>query len=100
MLEHIEDLDSIFRKVSEVISEGGYVYIGELHPFKQYAGSKARFDTAAGTQEVTCFTHHISDFIMSATKHGFAIEALREYFDQEEKAGIPRILSLLLKKNC
>jgi len=48
VLEHIENLEDIFRKASQVISPGGYVYIGELHPFKQYSGSKARFETEEG----------------------------------------------------
>jgi ubiquinone/menaquinone biosynthesis C-methylase UbiE len=45
VLEHIQDLDPIFFRISKVITKGGYLYIGELHPFKQYAGSKARFET-------------------------------------------------------
>src|SRR4051812_45191966 len=45
ILEHIENLDPVFYEVSQALIPGGHVYIGELHPFKQYAGSKARFDT-------------------------------------------------------
>jgi ubiquinone/menaquinone biosynthesis C-methylase UbiE len=44
VLEHIQNLDAVFEKVSGVLQSGGYVYIGELHPFKQYTGSKARFE--------------------------------------------------------
>ena len=55
MLEHIEDLDAVFQKLAKVSDTGTRVYIGELHPFKQYAGSKARFETETGTQVVTCF---------------------------------------------
>ena len=47
VLEHIEDIESVFRKASQKIKKGGYLYLGELHPFKQYAGSKARFETEA-----------------------------------------------------
>ena len=50
VLEHIEQLDFIFEKVAKALQPGGYVYIGELHPFKQYAGSKARFETEEGVQ--------------------------------------------------
>ena len=59
VLEHIESLDMIFQKLNEVVNSNGIIYIGELHPFKQYSGSKARLETADGLQEVTCFTHHI-----------------------------------------
>jgi ubiquinone/menaquinone biosynthesis C-methylase UbiE len=98
MLEHIEDLDQVFAKVAKVIKPGGYVYIGELHPFKQYSGSKARFDTDEGQQVVTCFNHHVSDFVQSAAGHGLKIEKLDEYFDDDDRSTIPRILTLLLRK--
>jgi ubiquinone/menaquinone biosynthesis C-methylase UbiE len=98
VLEHIENLDNIFRKVSEVVISGGHVYIGELHPFKQYTGSKARFDTDNGQQIVTCFNHHISDFIQSAIRYGIEIEDVNEYFDEEDRSAIPRVLTMLMKK--
>lgn len=99
VLEHIENLDPVFVKVSKVLSKDGHVYIGELHPFKQYSGSKARFETDEGLQIVTCFDHHISDFIFTAKKYDFEIEDVKEYFDNNDRTSIPRILSLLLKKS-
>jgi predicted TPR repeat methyltransferase len=98
ILEHIENLENIFCKVEKVTLSGSHVYIGELHPYKQYSGSKARFETEHGQQTVTCFTHNISDFTSAAAKYGFEILALREYFDDNNKASVPRILTLLLKK--
>jgi ubiquinone/menaquinone biosynthesis C-methylase UbiE len=81
VLEHIEDLEDILSKVSKSTTPNGYVYIGELHPFKQYGGTKARFDTEAGQQVVTCFNHNISDFTQSAKNNGFSImEVNRGYY--------------------
>jgi ubiquinone/menaquinone biosynthesis C-methylase UbiE len=97
VLEHIENLVPVFEKVSKLITRGGYVYIGELHPFKQYAGSKARFTTAQGEQVVSCFNHHISDFTQAAKKYGFTVMHINEYFDEGDRNTIPRILSILLK---
>jgi hypothetical protein len=97
VLEHIGDLDEIFRKASAVLSNGGHIYVGELHPFKQYTGSKARFETAQGTAVVECYIHHISDFLGPAAKHGLRILTLEEYFDEDDRS-IPRILTLVLKK--
>ena len=68
VLEHIENLEHVFKEVFKRLIPGGYVYIGELHPFKQYSGSKARFETGSGVQVVQCFDHHISDFIRAAKK--------------------------------
>jgi ubiquinone/menaquinone biosynthesis C-methylase UbiE len=98
VLEHIEELDHVFRETSRSLLPGGYVYIGELHPFKQYSGSKARFDTEAGRQIVECFTHHLSDFTGAAKTHGLAPVSITEYFDGDDRKEIPRILALLLRK--
>ncbi|GEO11645.1 class I SAM-dependent DNA methyltransferase [Segetibacter aerophilus] len=98
VLEHIENLDPIFQEVSNALVQGGHVYIGELHPFKQYAGSKARFDTEDGTQVVECFNHHISDFANAAKRHGLILENIDEYFDNDNREELPRILMLLFKK--
>jgi ubiquinone/menaquinone biosynthesis C-methylase UbiE len=98
VLEHIEDLTAIFKKVADALSPNGHVYIAELHPFKQYSGSKARFETAAGTQVVTCFTHHVSDFVIAAKQAGLELVGLEEYFDDQDRNQIPRILQLLFKK--
>lgn len=97
VLEHIQNLEPIFQKASKLIAENGYVYIGELHPFKQYTGTKARYDTEEGQQIVTCFNHHVSDFTQAAHTSGFTIMQIEEYFDEGNRSTVPRILSILLK---
>jgi ubiquinone/menaquinone biosynthesis C-methylase UbiE len=98
VLEHIHNLDHIFKETAQSLKPGGYVYIGELHPFKQYTGSKARFDTENGLQVVECFNHHVSDFIRAAKKYGLVLVDINEYFDDDNRNEIPRILTILLKK--
>ena len=98
VLEHIEHLDPIFKEVSKKLNQGGYVYIGELHPFKQYTGSKARFETEEGLHIVQCYNHNISDFVQGAGKHGLRLVDLNEYFDDHDRSSIPRILTLLFQK--
>lgn len=98
VLEHIENLDHVFKEAYKKLSERGFIYIGELHPFKQYSGSKARFETEEGLQIVQCYNHNISDFIESARKYGLNLVDLDEYFDNDDKTSIPRILTLLLQK--
>jgi 2-polyprenyl-3-methyl-5-hydroxy-6-metoxy-1,4-benzoquinol methylase len=95
VLEHIEDLASLFKRMAAVLKPGALVYIGELHPFKQYGGSKARFETAEGTEYVTCYTHHVSDFTGAAQAAGLQLLQLREYFDEGNREAPPRILALL-----
>jgi ubiquinone/menaquinone biosynthesis C-methylase UbiE len=98
VLEHIENLEEIFKKIAEVTHVGSYIYVGELHPFKQYAGTKARFETEEGLQIVTCFNHNLSDFTQAAKRSGFEIVNVNEYFDDNDRTNIPRILTLLFKR--
>src|ERR1700754_1067543 len=98
VLEHIADLAPIFSKVAASLKPGGYVYIGELHPYKQYSGSKARFETPEGTQVVDCFNHHVSDFTELPRQYGLAPVLVNEYFDEDDRSGVPRILTVVLQK--
>jgi ubiquinone/menaquinone biosynthesis C-methylase UbiE len=98
ILEHIEHLEPIFAKTVDALKQAGYVYIGELHPFKQYSGTKARFETEEGLKIVTCFNHHISDFTQLAHKFGLEIVDVNEFFDDGDKTTLPRILTILLRK--
>jgi len=51
-LEHIKNLDFIFNQAYLKLKPDGKFFICELHPFKQYTGSKAKFDTEGGTEEL------------------------------------------------
>lgn len=98
VLEHIENLEHIFKEAAEVINPGGYIYIGELHPYKQYLGTKARFETEKVIEVLTCFNHNISDFIIPAKKCGFDIMDINEFFDNNNRTEIPRIIVLVFRK--
>lgn len=98
ILEHIEDLSFIFSEAAKVLNSGGYFYVCELHPFKQYTGSKARFETTEGLQVLQCFTHHLSDYIEAALKAGFTISDLQEWFDEEDRGASPRLVAFLFQK--
>jgi len=97
-LEHIENIDFVFSEANRVLRAGGKFYFGELHPFKQYQGSKARFETGAGVFELECFVHHVSEFFAAAKNSGFDCLELREWFDDDDKAQIPRLLTMVLEK--
>lgn len=93
-LEHIENINFVFAQAAKVLRTGGLFYIGELHPFKQYQGSKARFDTGAGVFELECFVHHVSEFFAAAKTNDFELSNLREWFDDDDKSSIPRLLTM------
>lgn len=95
VLEHIEDLGHIFAEAAKTLKPAGTFYVCELHPFKQYSGSKARFETAGETKVLDCYTHHISDYLTAANANGFRAERLDEWFDDGDRTSVPRLVSFL-----
>ena len=96
-LEHIENIDFVFGQSRRVLRSGGKFYFGELHPFKQYQGSKARFETDSGTFELECFVHHISEFFEVAVKNNFETLELKEWFDEDDQSAVPRLLTMIFR---
>lgn len=98
VLEHIEHLDHIFAQAFDKLKTGGKFFICELHPFKQYAGSKARYETENGTEELEVYIHHFSDFIQHAEANGFTLLTANEWFDNDDRTTIPRLASFVFEK--
>ena len=95
VLEHIEDLSHIFSEAARVMQQNGRFLINELHPFKQYQGTKARFESKNETIEVDAFVHHISDFTNAATASGLKLLQLSEYWHAEDQNKPPRLISFI-----
>ncbi|NEU09274.1 class I SAM-dependent methyltransferase [Flavihumibacter sp. R14] len=98
VLEHIEDLDFIFRQAEVSLSAGGQFYICELHPFRQLRGSRARFEHEGDTHHLEYFVHHISDYLSVAIANGFTCSGLQEWFDEDNRNEIPRLVSYQFHK--
>jgi malonyl-CoA O-methyltransferase len=99
VLEHIEDLSHIFAETSRTLRQNGIFLLNELHPFKQYGGSKARFEMKSGIIEVEAFVHHISDFIHAAESNGLRLIKFNEYWHEEDEGKPPRLISFIFEKN-
>jgi len=98
VLEHIRDLNLIFKKASEVLKDNGQFYICELHPFKQYSGSKAKFNDGTTIQELEVYTHHITDYTDAAIQNGFDLLQIKECFDLNKNEGVPRLINFIFSK--
>jgi ubiquinone/menaquinone biosynthesis C-methylase UbiE len=98
-LEHIENLDTIFTQANKKLKTDGLFFICELHPFKQYLGSKARFETANGIVELDTFIHHTAAYLQTAKRNNFKLLELKEWFDEDNKRKIPRLISFMFQKN-
>ena len=98
VLEHIRDLSHIFSEAARVLEMGGKFFVNELHPFRQYRGTKARFERADSTVEVEAFIHHISDFTNAAAVNSLKMVALNEYWHEADAGKPPRLVSFLFEK--
>ena len=97
-LEHIENLDHIFLQANLKLKKNGLFFISELHPFKQYSGSKAKYETENGIKELEVYIHDISEYIDTAKNNGFKLIELKEWFDESSENEIPRLISFVFKK--
>ena len=98
VLEHIEDLSFIFSEAVRVLQEQGRFIINELHPFRQYEGKKARFDTGERETEIPAFVHNISDFLNTAATNGLRLVKLNEWWHEQDQGKPPRIISFIFEK--
>jgi malonyl-CoA O-methyltransferase len=98
VLEHIKDLNHIFAQAARVLRRGGQLLINELHPFKQYGGTKARFERGADIVEVDVFIHHISEFIHSAEINGLKLLKFDEVWHADDTGKPPRLVSFVFGK--
>jgi malonyl-CoA O-methyltransferase len=99
ILEHVEALGFVFEQARNILSAGGRFYVCELHPFKQYEGSKARFETEDGLQVTECFQHHMTDYTKAAIENAFSIERIDEWFDGADRTKTPRLISFVFRKD-
>ena len=97
-LEHIKNLDHIFKEANRTLKKDGLFFISELHPFKQYTGSQARYETDEGLQKVDAYIHHISEYLTDAEKSNFTLLEIKEWFDQQSDHQIPRLISFVFQK--
>lgn len=98
ILEHVQNLNPVFAEAARVLKPNGYFFVSELHPCKQYQGSKARFELNEDTVSPDCFTHHVSDFFNAAQSAGLLCTELKEWFDGHNREGFPRLISFLFRK--
>ena len=98
VLEHVEDLHFIFGEGARVLIAGGGLFVCELHPFRQYQGTKARFQQAEATTQIPAFLHHITDFLGAAESHQLKLDTLKEWWHEEDEGKPPRLISFMFAK--
>ncbi len=98
VLEHIADLHWIFAEAARTLRSSGHLFVCELHPFKQYLGSKATFQRDEARVELPAFVHHISEFLDAAAGAGFTLASLKEWWHADDHQTPPRLVSFMFAK--
>jgi SAM-dependent methyltransferase len=95
VLEHVEQLAPVFAEAARCLVPGGIFHLSELHPFRQYEGTQARFvDVDDATVRVPAFVHHVSDFLDAASRAGLRLVDFREWWHADDQKRPPRLLTL------
>ncbi len=98
VLEHVEDLFSIFAEASRVVAKDGRLFVCEFHPFRQYQGTKANYQRGQAKTEIPAFVHHLSDYTAAAESNGLALASVREWWHAEDQGKPPRLVSFDFRK--
>jgi len=98
VLEHIENIDFVFEQVANTLEAGRHFYLCELHPYKQLQASRARFEHEGELIQLEYFIHHISDYYSAAQKNGLQCVQLEEWFDDNDRTALPRLVSFVFTK--
>ena len=99
VLEHVRDLSFIFSEAARVLLKGGQFFVCELHPFRQYGGTVARFQRAE-TNEIPAFVHHLTDFTGAAQANGLSMLSVREWWHEADKDKLPRLVSFVFERSA
>ena len=99
VLEHIEDVRSVFKHARRAMKPGGTLFVSEFHPFRQLLGKQARF--AGGDAEeikIPAFLHDTADFVNAGLAEGLLLTQLSEWRDEGAAASVPpRLLTLTFR---
>ena len=98
VLEHIADLRVVFREAIRCLKNGGTFFVSELHPFRQYLGTKAKFQHANQTKRIDAYLHDITEFLKAAEENGLSLASLNEWRHEEDQDGPPRLISFEFQK--
>ena len=102
VLEHVEDIEHVFKEAERTLRSGGQLFICELHPMRQLLGGQAQFTrSSTGERErVPAFLHNVSDYVNGSLAAGFLLVRMDEWSDSDaEETSPPRLLSLLLARH-
>jgi len=98
-LEHVRDIGFVFCEAARCLRAGRQLFVAELHPYRLYEGTKARFERGETTTEIEAFTHHASDFLRAAEDNSLTLNRLDEWWHADDQNRPPRLITFLFGKS-
>lgn len=98
VLEHIEELDLVFSEAARCLVPKGSLFVCELHPYRQYQGTKASFQRDQQRTQIRAFVHDISEFLNAAKGNGLKMETFAEWRHEQDENKLPRLASFMFEK--
>jgi ubiquinone/menaquinone biosynthesis C-methylase UbiE len=96
VLEHIQDVATVFKHARRALKGGGTFFVSEFHPFRQLLGRQARFAAGdTGEIKIPAFLHDTSEFVRAGLAEGLQLTQLAEWRDEgADSSAPPRLLTL------
>jgi malonyl-CoA O-methyltransferase len=94
VLDHVRDLEPLFRELARIVRPGGRVAVSVMHPALMLRGVQARFTDPGSGRKVMpeSVPNEISDYVLAALRAGLAIERMSEHrIDERLAARSPRL---------
>ena len=98
VLEHVRDLSPVFSEAARALVKGGWLFISELHPSRQYLGTVANYRRGGQTTRIPAFIHHLTDFLESARNSGFTLKTLQEWWHEKDEGKPPRLVTFVFER--
>jgi ubiquinone/menaquinone biosynthesis C-methylase UbiE len=88
VVDHIEELDKLFSEMHRVCRPTGSVIVSGMHPAMMLRGVQARFRLPETDREIrpASYPHAMSNYVMAATRAGFAFDHFSEHVVDEKLA--------------
>lgn len=88
VVDHIADLEGLFREMRRVCKTDGCIVVSVMHPAMMLRGVQARFHDADTGEEVrpASVANQLSDYVMSAVRAGCVLDHLSEHAVDESLA--------------
>ncbi len=103
VLEHVEQLESVFAEAARTLRTGGEMFICELHPARQLLGKQARFTNAKTGEHtlVPAFLHETADYLKAGVSSGLELVNKGDWRDADSTThSPPRLLSLHFRRRA